>query len=94
MRTFNALAAAAALAALVVGCTTDPKMATPAATFVGSETCGGCHTDEYKTWKDTLHAKMIRTPRGVAPGRRRQLGEGQQGQRRADQETSTTRRRE
>jgi nitrate/TMAO reductase-like tetraheme cytochrome c subunit len=63
MRTFNALAAAAALAALVVGCTTDPKMATPAATFVGSEKCAGCHADEYKTWKDTLHAKMIRTPR-------------------------------
>ena len=63
MRTFHAVALAAALAALVAGCTSDPKMAASKATFVGSDKCGSCHVDEYKTWKSSLHAKMIRTPR-------------------------------
>ncbi len=63
MRAYLALLTAAALAALAVGCTTDPKMAGEKATFVGSEKCGGCHVDEYKTWKNSLHAKMVRTPR-------------------------------
>lgn len=62
MRTFHAVALAAAFAVLAAGCTTDPKMAAKP-TFVGSEKCGGCHVEAYKTWKNTLHAKMIRTPR-------------------------------
>ena len=37
MRTFHAVALAAALAALVAGCTSDPKMAASKATFVGSD---------------------------------------------------------
>ncbi len=29
------------------------------AEYVGSEKCGTCHTDKYKEWKSTTHAKMI-----------------------------------
>ena len=32
--------------------------------FVGSERCGGCHVQEYETWKNSLHAKMVQ-PTGV-----------------------------
>lgn len=32
--------------------------------FVGSEKCKGCHAEEYKSWKDTFHAKMIRPKKG------------------------------
>jgi len=28
--------------------------------FVGSEKCGTCHVAEYGTWKNSLHAKMVR----------------------------------
>ena len=28
-------------------------------TFVGSETCGACHSDQYADWKTTLHSKMV-----------------------------------
>jgi hypothetical protein len=31
--------------------------------FVGSETCGACHQEAYRTWKDTYHAKMVRPVR-------------------------------
>jgi len=44
MRTFHAVALAAAFAVLAAGCTTDPKMAAKP-TFVGSEKCGGCHVE-------------------------------------------------
>jgi hypothetical protein len=27
--------------------------------FVGSEKCAACHAAEYKTWKETNHAKMV-----------------------------------
>ena len=57
------LAAGAAAALLLGGCMTDPGMATKQATFVGSEKCGTCHVDEYKTWKDTYHNKMVRATR-------------------------------
>ena len=29
--------------------------------FVGSEKCKSCHAEAYKSWKDTYHAKMVRT---------------------------------
>lgn len=29
------------------------------ATYVGSETCSTCHSDAYKTWKETKHSKML-----------------------------------
>ena len=31
--------------------------------FVGSEKCQKCHEDEYKTWKASWHAKMVRSPK-------------------------------
>ncbi|HEX4886237.1 MAG TPA: multiheme c-type cytochrome [Casimicrobiaceae bacterium] len=31
--------------------------------FIGSDTCGACHQEALGTWKDTYHAKMVRTPR-------------------------------
>ena len=57
----SAIAAAAALgiAVLVVGCVTDSKQPVADA-FVGSEKCGSCHQDAYRTWKDSYHAKMVR----------------------------------
>ena len=33
-----------------------------ASEFVGSEKCGTCHAAEFKTWQDSYHAKMVRTP--------------------------------
>ena len=51
--------AALAIAASL-GCTSDPVKTAAKAQFVGSERCGGCHVDEYKTWKDTYHNKMVR----------------------------------
>jgi hypothetical protein len=53
-----ALGAAAMLAALA-GCTTETTRPAAKAEFVGSEKCGGCHVAEYKSWKDSLHAKMV-----------------------------------
>ena len=56
----------AALAALGVaaltGCTTDAQVASVASEFAGSEKCGTCHAAEFKTWKDTYHSRMVRTP--------------------------------
>lgn len=45
------------------GCTTGPMQMTGKAQFVGSAKCSGCHADEYKTWKDTYHNKMVRPVR-------------------------------
>lgn len=28
--------------------------------FIGSEKCKTCHSEEYSSWKDTFHAKMVR----------------------------------
>ena len=53
--------AAAAIVALS-GCTTDSKVTSAASEFVGSEKCATCHAAEFKTWKDTYHSKMVRTP--------------------------------
>jgi predicted CXXCH cytochrome family protein len=30
--------------------------------YVGSGRCNGCHDDKYRTWRDTLHAKVIQDP--------------------------------
>ncbi|MBK7080531.1 MAG: hypothetical protein IPO82_04850 [Betaproteobacteria bacterium] len=57
------LGMAAAAVALLGACTSDPAMSLKKAEFVGSEKCGACHTDEYKTWKDTYHNKMVRSTR-------------------------------
>ena len=57
-----AVAAVAALGAVTAGCVTGPGGPT-ADGFVGSEACQKCHQAEYRTWKDTLHSKMIRTPK-------------------------------
>ena len=58
------LGAMAALAiAVSLGCTSDPVKPMSKAQFVGSERCGGCHVDEYRTWKDTYHNKMVRPVR-------------------------------
>src|SRR5512139_15054 len=53
--------AAAAVVALA-GCTTDSKVASTASEFAGSEKCGTCHAAEFKSWQDTYHAKMVRSP--------------------------------
>ena len=53
-----ALAAGAVVLAIGVGCTTQP-VKNMQGVYVGSERCGACHTQEYKTWKDSLHAKMV-----------------------------------
>jgi nitrate/TMAO reductase-like tetraheme cytochrome c subunit len=63
MRTTAGLAAPILALAFAASCTTDPRQPDPKAAFVGSEKCGACHVEEYRTWKSTLHAKMIRTPR-------------------------------
>ncbi len=34
--------------------------ATPVAAFVGSQTCKSCHVGNYDSWRNTLHANMIR----------------------------------
>ncbi|MCU0897415.1 MAG: hypothetical protein MUC55_07930 [Burkholderiales bacterium] len=58
-----AASAAAVFAALILaGCQSDSKMQANK-DFVGSEKCATCHKDAYDTWKQTLHAKMIRTPK-------------------------------
>jgi nitrate/TMAO reductase-like tetraheme cytochrome c subunit len=64
MKQLIGLAMAAAAVALLGGCVTEPKMAVGKSDFAGSEKCGACHTQEYKTWKDSLHAKMV-TPKDV-----------------------------
>jgi hypothetical protein len=43
----------------IAGCATMRSMG-PAKGFVGSETCANCHPNSYSTWKQSLHAKMVR----------------------------------
>ena len=58
-----ALAALATVGlAALTSCTTDSRTASVASEFVGSEKCGTCHAAEFKTWKDSYHSKMVRTP--------------------------------
>ncbi len=44
--------------ALAAACATRPSTEAKR-TFVGSEKCGGCHAQEFKTWQATNHAKII-----------------------------------
>jgi len=32
--------------------------------FVGSQKCQGCHSEEFKSWKATFHAKMVQPRKG------------------------------
>jgi hypothetical protein len=51
------------LAALVMGaCATEAMLPTMASDFAESEKCATCHAAEFRTWRDTYHAKMVRTP--------------------------------
>jgi len=50
------LAMAGAL--LLAGCST--QSGAPEPTFVGSDECRTCHKPEYRSWKDSWHAKMVR----------------------------------
>lgn len=43
---------------VLASCTTD-RGAEPVR-FVGSDACQGCHPEEFATWKDNYHAKMVR----------------------------------
>ncbi|MEG1968711.1 MAG: multiheme c-type cytochrome [Burkholderiaceae bacterium] len=54
-------ALALAVAGGLTGCTTDSPMGS--AQFVGSDKCGTCHTQEFASWKDTYHNKMVRPTR-------------------------------
>jgi len=45
--------------AIAVGCATIPSSMAKK-DFIGSEKCAGCHAQEYQTWQDTNHAKMVR----------------------------------
>ena len=45
--------------AVAVGCATM-RTGGAGSQFVGSEKCAACHAAEYKTWKETNHAKMVR----------------------------------
>jgi hypothetical protein len=54
------LAAGALALGIATGGTAQPAAATGANAFVGSEKCGTCHVAEYGTWKNSLHAKMVR----------------------------------
>ena len=54
-----ALAAGAIAAALLSACSTESTRSAQAQ-FVGSEKCSSCHSQEYATWKNSWHAKMVR----------------------------------
>jgi hypothetical protein len=54
-----AVVAVAVVVSGIAGCATMQSMA-PAPGFVGSETCAGCHPNSYRTWQQSLHAKMVR----------------------------------
>lgn len=43
----------------IAACSTDP-MRTPQASFVGSAKCQSCHSEQYASWQNTWHAKMVR----------------------------------
>lgn len=47
-----------AAAALAAGMLTAAVAADPE--FVGSQKCGTCHQDAYKSWKQSYHSKMVR----------------------------------
>jgi len=51
----SAVAGAAAL--FLAGCVADAPVEQN--NFAGSQACAKCHSTEYKTWQNTLHAKMV-----------------------------------
>lgn len=57
---------AAFILGFVMGCTLTPqaRMATKDG-FVGSAQCMACHAEEYKSWQDTWHAKIVRPKKGA-----------------------------
>lgn len=51
--------------ALMLGLTAAAGAADPKGEFVGSEKCKKCHSEEYKSWKETWHSKMVRPKKGA-----------------------------
>lgn len=51
----------ATAAAFLLGLAALAGAADPKGEFVGSEKCKACHAEEYKSWKETWHSKMVRT---------------------------------
>jgi 2',3'-cyclic-nucleotide 2'-phosphodiesterase (5'-nucleotidase family) len=39
----------------------DPLLAAPQSSFIGAETCAGCHTSEFSIWRNTRHAHAMAT---------------------------------
>ncbi|NOZ71328.1 MAG: hypothetical protein GXP38_05345 [Chloroflexi bacterium] len=39
-----------------------PGLGEAASGYIGSDRCAGCHEDQYFSWRDTLHARMIQNP--------------------------------
>ena len=62
---------------LMLGLAAVAGAADPKGEFVGSEKCKGCHSEEYKSWKDSWHSKMVRPKKD----RHSQGGRGEVGQR-------------
>lgn len=50
---------------LMLGLTVVAGAADPKGEFVGSEKCKSCHAEEYKSWKDSWHSKMVRPKKGA-----------------------------
>jgi predicted CXXCH cytochrome family protein len=42
--------------------TADTQVPSSSAHYVGSKACGSCHTDEYRRWKQTPMANVVRDP--------------------------------
>lgn len=51
--------------ALMLGLVPLAGAADPKGEFVGSEKCKSCHAEEYKSWKETWHSKMVRPKKGA-----------------------------
>ena len=58
LRTWVSFASAAIALSLLGSCALEQSARQY---FVGSERCSGCHAPQYSSWKDTYHAKMVRT---------------------------------
>jgi len=55
----------AMVGAMIMGLTATAGAAkAPKKEYVGSEACKKCHAEEYKSWKETFHAKMVRPKKG------------------------------
>jgi hypothetical protein len=79
MRHTRILASMAALALAVSACSDagiflppvvepPPPVALPALDYAGSQSCQGCHTRAYATWKESGHPyKLVKIENGLAP---------------------------